>query len=280
MGSIRQYTPEENFRRIRRQRALKFIVVEGTDDVPIYESCLETITDSKNYDVVHSGGKRAIKDFIESHSTNNAVFIVDKDFNDIDLGDERLFQLDRYSIENYFICEDIISRTLKLVLNCKLSDSENVFDLDDFKQSISAPAMPLLKVIFYYQRNIVPNIEGKQFSWRNLFLCQNEHWELCPERIQDAIHSMLGDGTSDDDITNYYDTNFSNSDELLHDFPGKLLKTPIYRYLRSCVNAVKPNATSRIGNEKNLFILMAANIQHSKPLRKLLQPVAEFISQP
>ena len=40
MSSIPIYTPSENITRVEMEHAIKFVVVEGSDDVPTYESVL------------------------------------------------------------------------------------------------------------------------------------------------------------------------------------------------------------------------------------------------
>lgn len=104
MSGMPRYNCDENFRRIKRQKTLKFVVVEGVDDVPIYESVLSYLSkDGVEYDVIHSEGKKNIKKFHdENPSLKNCIYIADKDFDDTRLPMDNVVFLNRYSIENYF----------------------------------------------------------------------------------------------------------------------------------------------------------------------------------
>jgi hypothetical protein len=279
MSSIRSYNPEENFRRIKRQKKLTFIVVEGRDDVPIYESCISSMISEKNdYDVIFSGGKIAIKDFLTKNVTSNAIFIIDKDFNDIGLEDTRLVSLDRYSIENYFICEEVISYSLQFVLNWKLRDVRDAFSLNDYIKSITGSVKTLIKVLFYYQRYLIFQMEGKEkIAWSDFFLCGNNTWELCEIRIEELIKMLTPTDNDLKEAEKYFNDNFVPSKEIVRDFPGKMLKHSLQRYLKQKVVELKPSARGKFNDVERMRELLSAVMHRSNEIKNILAPVISFI---
>jgi hypothetical protein len=279
MVAIRTYTPEENMRRVRRQRGLSFVVVEGCDDVPIYESCLMSlVSDGADFDVVSSGGKTAIRDFLQSHHTDNSVFIIDKDFNDMGLEDERLVSLDRYSIENFFICEEVISCSLQFVLKCKLADVRAVFSLDEFSAEIVDGTTELMKVLFYYQRHVVAQLDGEEkISWSNKFLCVDTEWKLCRAKITELIGQLLPEGEGMEEVEFYYQEHFHSSGSITKDFPGKMLKHALQRYVRQKLIDIRPSLGGKFNDVEVMKESLAAVMYRSTEVKRVLTPVVEFI---
>jgi hypothetical protein len=279
MKTLRTYTPEENFRRIKRQKNLKFIVVEGDDDVAIYESCLiPACPEQSDYDIIFSGGKIAIRNFIKENKTNNAIFLIDKDFHDIGIEDNRLIILDRYSIENYFICEDVICASLQLALSCKLNDAKEIFDLKEFTDEICVSIYELLKVIFYHQSYLVKNLIGEKPKWSEVFLCSGNTWKICSIRVKELINDLAPDQSIIEAANEYFDTNFKPSDLIIKDFPGKLLRHSLQRFIFTKLSDIKPSASAKFGNVESMKILLASVMHRSVDLKKTLAPVVSFIN--
>lgn len=278
MNQIPSYTPEENLRRIKIQK-IKFVVVEGSDDVPIYESCLTSLApESADYDVIFSGGKINIKNFIQENNPENAIFIIDKDFHDIEIEHERLISLRRYSIENYFICEDVICHALQFALNCKFSDIKNVFSLEQFMNEVSNAVSDLIKVIFYYQKNeLSKTFTGEAPKWSDEFLCDNSNWTLCRDKINFLISKLTSDKFTIDDANTFFASQFNTSGNIAHDFPGKMLKTSLQRYIRNEILRIKPAAKGKFRDPEDMRVQLSAAMQFSPELKDLLQPVIEFI---
>lgn len=280
MPSIPTYNIEENFRRISRQKRLSFVVVEGIDDVPIYESCLASaLPDTAQYDVMYSGGKTAIRDYLLSKKSLNAVFIIDRDFDDLGVTDPRVVSLERYSIENYFICEDVVGHSLQFALSCKLKDAQDIFSLDEFKSSISSSLETLIKVIFYYQRVISPQKTGQERpSWSDAFLCENGSWRLCGDQIQKLIDELLPDPASVSVAEKYYDQNFTLDGSIVENFPGKILKHSLQRYIRHKIMEIKPGAKGKYNDVETTRALLSSVMHRSRPMARVLGPVVEFIN--
>ncbi|MGJ8682853.1 DUF4435 domain-containing protein [Paraglaciecola sp.] len=278
MSSIRKYTPEENFRRIKRQKLLSFVVVEGSDDVPIYDSFLSIALADADFDVIHSGGKGPIRDFLREFETNNSIFIVDKDFNDMGIEDDRLVGLSRYSIENYFICEDVISRSLQFVLKCRFQDAKQAFSLEDFSREVANSTETLIKVLFYYQRYMTNHRrEDVTETWSDAFLCEQNNWTLCREKIEELIANLLPADVTEQDVEEFYEANFESTGDLTHDFPGKLLKHSLQRYIRQKLLEINPTLGGKFNNVEIMVEALAAVIYQSDDLATVLQPVVQFV---
>lgn len=279
MTSIRKYSGEENLRRIRMQKTLTFIIVEGSDDVPIYESCISSMLPGcSNYDVVFSGGKTAIKNYLLSHNTKNAIFVIDRDFQDLNIADERVVSLDRYSIENYFICEEVIGYTLQFALGCKFKDALEAFSLDDYVDSITNALEILIKVIFYYQRQVAPNLQDEaRPSWSDAFLCENKSWHLCNQKIQALIDELTPTEESLAAAEDYYEKNFALGGSIIENFPGKMLKDSLHRYIKSKVLEIRPNAKGKYTDAETTRTQLSAAMYRSKHLIRILTPVSEFV---
>jgi hypothetical protein len=279
MASIRTYTPEENMRRVRRQRNLNFVVVEGCDDIPIYESCLMSlVSDVADFDVVSSGGKVTTREFLVNHSTDNSIFIIDKDFNDIGLEDDRIVSLDRYSIENFFICEEVISCSLQFILKCKLTDVRTIFSLDEFIAEIIDATTELMKVLFYYQSHVVSRLQGEnKISWSDQFLCMGNEWKLCRTKISALIAQLLPHGEGMVEVELYHQTHFHSSGSIERDFPGKMLRHSLQRYVRQKLIEIRPSLGGKFNNVEVMKESLAAVMYRSTEIKRVLAPVVDFI---
>ncbi len=281
MSSIPVYSGEENLRRIKMQKATTFVVVEGVDDIPIYESCISAMVgDCNKYDIIHSGGKISIRDYVCENKTNNAIFLVDRDFSDIDVSDTRIVSLQKYSIENYFICEEVIAHALQFVLNCKLKDAIDIIDLNDFTENLEISLSTLIKVIYFYQKKISPELNGKERpAWSDSFLCKNDSWQLCEEKIRILISKLLLSPHTVNDAEKYFERNFSLSGKIEDIFPGKILKHSLHRYIKNYAKSIKPKAGGRFSDVENTKMLLSSVMHRSSKLKDILGPVAKFIQQ-
>lgn len=279
MSSIPSYNAEENLRRIKMQKSTTFIVVEGVDDVPIYESCLLAMTsECKKYDVVHSGGKNAIRTFAKINKTKNAIFLIDRDFCDMEISDPRIISINRYSIENYFICEEVIGHALQFALGCKLQDAINAFSLNEYISSLEISLAKLIKVIYFYQKVVSPLLSGSdQPSWSNSFLCKNNSWQLCETKIQSLINTLLPPPFNLQAAEDFFKTNFSLGDRIEENFPGKILKHSLHRYIKNKSIEIKSKSKGRFIDVESTVVLLSSVMHRSSKLRGVLEPVANFV---
>jgi len=278
MTTIRAFSAEENMRRLKMQKGLTFIVVEGSDDVPLYESCLMMEAKAVDFDVIYSGGKKAICEFLASSQSTNAMFIVDKDFDDFTVADKRVAALDRYSIENYFICEEVISHSVKFAISCKFRDAVEAFDLTEFTEKTTRAIEVLIKVLFYYQRHAVHLVDSaSKQSWSDEFLCGNSTWELSSDQINALIIKLAPTAQDVSDAEAYYARHFKCSGTLIDAFPGKMLKTSLQRYIRQQVIQIKPGAKGKYNNVEDMRALLSSVLHHSSSLKSALRSVVEFL---
>lgn len=279
MTTVRTFSAEENMRRLKMQKKLTFVVVEGSDDVPLYESCLMMELGEVDFDVIFSGGKKPIEEFLTSHSSNNAVFIVDKDFDDFSISDERVVSLDRYSIENYFICEEVISHSIKFAISCRLQDAAEAFDLTEFIEKTTRSIERLVKVLFYYQRHAVHKLEAhEKQAWSDTFLCENNSWELSGDQIALLINRLAPTRQDIVDAEEYFSKFFESPGVLIDAFPGKMLKTSLQRYIRQQVIRIKPGAKGKYNNVEDVRTLLSSVLHHSSSLKNVLKEVVRFLS--
>lgn len=112
MESLPKYTAEENIRRIMMEDGSKFILVEGEDDVHLYEASIKMMLVGREGAVefipVFGGGKTKISEFVQQTEQTNFIAILDRDFDiSTPIMDQRVIYLDKYSIENYFFTDCI-----------------------------------------------------------------------------------------------------------------------------------------------------------------------------
>jgi len=278
MSAIPKYNGIENLRRIKMQKATTFVVVEGVDDVPIYESCLNHMAqDCQKYDIVFTDGKSAIRDYIRENNSKNAIFIIDRDFQDIGIEDPRLVTLDRYSIENYFICSQVISHSLKFALNCRYQDAFEAFDINEFIEATTTATENLIKAIYYYQKVHSKTLEGDRPNWSDAFLCENSTWRLCTDKIEQLIHSLLPNTELRNAANLYYQDNFNLPGSAVENFPGKMLKTSLQRYIKQKITEIRPSAKGKYPDIETTRELLSAVIHKSDDMARVLLPVVDFV---
>lgn len=280
MATIKTYSADENMRRLKMQKKLKFVVVEGSDDVPIYESCLMAASNNQDFDVIFSGGKKAIRDFLASNKSHNAIFILDKDFDDISITDDRAIMLNRYSIENYFICKEVIAHSLKFAISCKFQDAIEAFDIDEFIEKTATAIEPLLKAIYYYQSHTTKEKPDEEKTpWSDTFICQNTSWELCPSAIHNLIQSLNLTQNELDTAATLLNEKIKTKEDLINFFPGKMLKTSLQRYIKQQTTIMKPGSKGKYANVEDMRTHLSSVLHHSTCLQETLKPAVEFLNE-
>ncbi len=284
MSTIPHYDIEENLRRVGMQRRTKFVVVEGGDDVPIYESLVNaTLSEHIDFDVIHSGGKPRIQRFIEENKNiDNCIFIVDRDFDEINSDSQKLVYLERYSIENFYFCEDVIKSVVAMSLKIKKNSVYELMSLNEFLEHNTPFLLRLFYAIFYYQRVKVEMLNEQNIStpgWSETFICMNNSWRICPGKINELIQKLYPDGYDEQLAIDYYQREYVSSGSILYDFPGKLLKVSLQRYLMDSVVKINPRYGSKFSNTDTTCTLLMSNLHHSVGLKNNLQPVFDFLSK-
>ncbi|WP_407222239.1 DUF4435 domain-containing protein [Enterobacter roggenkampii] len=284
MAGTPTYDIEENLRRIDMQRTLKFIVVEGSDDVPIYENIISASTDEDiDFDVIHSGGKPRIKTFInENPSLSNCIFIIDRDFDVLDCHNEKLVHLERYSIENFYFCEDVLKAVVAMSIKLKLEAVKDVFNMDEFIEHSTPLLIKLFHVVYYYQtvEAVRLNNEGCDAqSWSDAFICKDNSWNVCPKKVDDLITKLYPNGYDVETAEQHYSEQYNSSGNIIYDFPGKMLKVALQRYLKDSVMKLNTKLGSKFSNTDVTCTLLMSNLHRSKKLQINLTPVYEFLNR-
>jgi|GEM_PF-1839550 len=279
MSSFPVYTPEENVTRVQMESGVNFVVVEGVDDAPIYESVLHSILpdgDIDVWDVVHVGGKTNIKDLIAQCNSNNYICIADKDF-DEKIDATNVVNLSRYSIENFLICEEAISAVLSIALKKKYQDVLADFDLDEFYHETEERAKKLLVALFYYQRVIGPSITGERQSWSDTVIhMYPPTWGLCTDSIEGLINRLIPADVEEADMNAFFDGNFESSGVVAHDLPGKMLKVLLQRYVSRYYKNIKKGGI-QFNSPDSCMATIASKLNCSSDFVSLMEPVLSFL---
>lgn len=282
MAGIPTYDIEENLRRIDMQRSLKFIVVEGSDDVPIYENIISAATDNAvDFEVIYSGGKPRIKTFLSENATiRNCIFIIDRDFDVLDATFNNLVYLERYSIENFYFCEDVLKAVIAMSVRVKLDVAQEIVDLQSFADHNTPMLLDLFLAIYYYQQVESKNLFERGLpieSWSDAFICQNDNWRICPDKVQALISRLYPNGYNQTIAENYYRDRYISSGNIIDDFPGKMLKVALQRYLKDTVIRLNPKFGSKFSNTDTTCTLLMSNLHRSRVLNNNLTPVYNFL---
>lgn len=282
MAGIPTYDIEENLRRIDMQRSLKFIVVEGSDDVPIYENIISSsVNDSIDFEIIHSGGKPRIRSFLnESPDVTNCIFIIDRDFDFLECENTNLVFLERYSIENFYFCEDVLKAVVAMSIRVKLDVALDILDMADFNSYSTPILLKLFYAIYFYQKvevDRLSNLGAEAQSWSDTFICKDDNWQICPDKVNALICKLYPNGYIERDAIEYYNEQYSSSGNVISDFPGKMLKVTLQRYIKNSVIKINPKLGSKFSNTDVTCTLLMSSLHRSKVLQENLAPVYSFL---
>jgi len=241
----------------------KFVLVEGEDDLPLYESSLDSICTIRElpseHVVVFGGGKSNIVTFYEENpDIDNFIAILDLDF-DHDFCQEnvRLRVLNKYSIENYFFHEEVMASVVSRVLRFNKSEVLNTGRYNVWKNEINNNICKLLKFLFYYQNAY----DGDREKWADYFFLRScgDLWKLDNNRIESLINDLSAGGEfNQDDIEDYFCEKYNKEISYIDAFPGKMLFLSFYRYVKEIIEQQRPRFfCSRFPNEASLKIFLS-----------------------
>lgn len=281
MSRAISYTPRENLLRMKMQKKKLFVVVEGEDDIPIYEIALRSIMIDKNisteFEIIHGGGKGTINEFIPSYSGDNfkVIFDLDFDYND-KVSDNRVHYLGMYSIENYFYNKLVISFLLANVMKKRVDDVKKWLDLTDWYSEINSQCLLMLKYIYYYQKHH----NGDRKKWSNVFVVRsNSCWKIDPTKISTVINNIKRDiAVSDAVVEEYFKRDFPAFDCVSKVFPGKIVFVSFYRYIKLFVElSYKGIFGSNFSNDSALKNSISALLKFNPEFRKSISPIVMFL---
>jgi len=281
MSKVISYSSEENLMRIKMQKKQIFIVVEGEDDVPIYEIAIHSIVMDKKIDVgfevIHAGGKENIKAFASVCKQNNFRAILDLDFDHKDqVDDDRLNYLNVYSIENHFFGKVVTSYLLSSILKKRYSDVKEWLNIDGWYDEINAQCVLLLKYLFYYQKAF----GGERKKWSDAFIVRdNKCWKIDPNKVTFLLDRIKREiGVEDDAVENFFAENFTTGDCISKVFPGKILFVSFYRYLKIYVESgYKGVFGANYTNDTALKNSSCSLLKFNPDFRKTISPIIQFL---
>ncbi|MDH5561902.1 MAG: DUF4435 domain-containing protein [Deltaproteobacteria bacterium] len=282
MRKVLKYTGEENLIRIKMQSNTKFILVEGEDDLPIYENIFHSHAhDSKvefDFEVTFGGGKSNINDFIKSYKKNNFSVVLDLDFDHSEkISDERVCYLDRYSIENYFYSRVVIGYLLSFVIKSNIKETLKWLDITDWIKHVNDECLNCLKSIYYYQKKF----DGDKSKWSCCFVLKdNGSWKIDRSKINSIITMITRDaGVTIDEIDDYFKFTFPEFECLTNVFPGKILFVSFYRFLKHFLENGYPGLfRANYTNEISFKNSAASFLRFNPDLRKAIGPVFKFLA--
>lgn len=275
------YTAEENLRRIAMDSITKYVLVEGEDDVPLYDNSLQNLLkkDKCDYVILHGGGKSSIIDFIDMNEIKNTFIIFDRDFDyDFSCKHKDHIILDKYSIENYLFDVDVIAPCLAIVLKERIAEIERTFPLTKWVSDINTKLKNLFTLLFYYQKKYKGNKEG----WNKLFLLDygSDKWELSTTIIKSAIHKILSTtAIKMNTARKYLSRKKVNIDKVNDLFPGKMIFESFYRFSFVYSEQIKERRFK--GNYTNSDAYKNAislSLSKSSSYVSKMQPVVAFAS--
>lgn len=275
MTSFPQYNEDENFNKIVMDKNQTFILVEGSYDVPIYDAALRSLISSEEqcWDVVFGGGKRKIYDFLEARECDNFIAVLDKDFDENTDFDERAFFLTKYSIENYFFCEFLISHTVSIVLSLKYDDVRKVVSFEGIIDHYSAILSKCYFLLKKYQ-DISNHISKEDnIKWSDRYIFKKNSWKLEEEAIADLMDEVGA-------VLEKYNHSVGDVEklnEILSLFPGKMLSEGVRRFVNEILESF---GQKRAYKDQSSFKSYAASALYLSPSFIYdVKPAIDFIER-
>lgn len=228
MTSLPRYTGEENLRRIKMDKEQIFILVEGVDDVPIFGAAIHELTgcDFENmpWNVIHADGKKNIIKFASRESCGNFISIIDRDFDNCDLGGDRVVVLRRYSVENYFFCKKVLSYAASFKLGVAAGEIYDSVSFSEAEEHYNDRLKTLFDVIKNYQLYAAQSVADEdQISWSDRFIFEERSWRVSQERV-DNLRAEVMSMVPEDKLLP------SDDFDMLAFFPGKMLMEGVRKY--------------------------------------------------
>ncbi|TLU61227.1 DUF4435 domain-containing protein [Thalassotalea litorea] len=285
MSSRPQFSIDEKLRQVRRRPSTKFVIVEGVDDVPAYSALFCSVLSpgsEHQWEVFQVKGKTNVINFLESYTGNNVRYIVDRDFDPIASQDERLVTLARYSLENYFLCDNIISYSLAVPLKGTASSIRDDLKFQEFLSAINNQVERMLKACFYYQRVIAPTITGNKPSWSDdsIHISNNgTSWLLCDTSISETIDKLIPSEVTSQEIDDFYSQHGIIDENAAYLIPGKMLSEPLRRFTKQFYRSKRSRGGTQFNTLDGFLGVIIANLSVSQSLRATIEPIIRFLKE-
>ncbi|WP_418131497.1 DUF4435 domain-containing protein [Variovorax sp. 278MFTsu5.1] len=104
----------------------KIFAFEGTDDRLVYHYWIKRLRPDLEYEAYQCNGKRKVLQLFDSLKSdltglkNRVWYFIDRDFDELQgrSADKKIFLTDRYSIENYIVCDKVLDDLLNVEFHC------------------------------------------------------------------------------------------------------------------------------------------------------------------
>ncbi|HIF9345069.1 TPA: DUF4435 domain-containing protein [Photobacterium damselae] len=273
MSSLPVYNADENLFSISMDKNQKFILVEGPFDLPIYEEIVNTIYKKYSIEeekiITFGGGKQNIIEWASQEHRNNVSIIFDMDFDygNYSIDTNNVFELRKYSIENYFFDMDVIAPLLSSIFRVKTKDIKDTISLNDLIRHWDETISELTPVIFYYQKHY----NGDKEKWTKVFVCQDKNFSICSGKIQQFKSRLLEEmGVTEETCNNYFSIHKPSSSSPDVIFPGKILFTSFYRYLKDTCNNIQDKSFRSFTNPESLLCSLTPRLVNNDDLESIV----------
>lgn len=220
---------------------LIFMFFEG-DDISYYGTRIEKYT--CKYVPLVCGGKKEVKKVRELVRINypniKTAFFIDKDFDDEETGQYNTFVTECYSIENYYILNDVIKSILKQeLLISEINDEykKAMKTYSKLKSEYIFAIIELNKIIMYIRKNNISTIKLNLQAF-NIFKyvtisLDKVTTELTKQKVFEIfkINQESIDKTRFKDIDRYF--NKKNKEDIIR---GKYMFEFLLKYLRLLID--------------------------------------------
>lgn len=260
-----QFEAHENFRCIEMDKATTYVIVEGME-VDVFDSVLRGILGQKHmpqsdFVIVSGSDKHTILDFYQQSQTNNFFVILDRDFCDVDNSLPRVSTLGRYSIENYCFDNMVVRRALARVYGKSINSVE--YNSEVLISYYEDEFFDLLKSIIFYQKMAT----NKTTSWSDSSILKKDCWRSNRDIRDELIDNLQSNSPICDKVLEI--------DSFLRSFPGKMIVSGIYFYIKNELGVVK--LTRVYNNYKSFLAGLLSALDFSEDFCNDLDPVVGFI---
>lgn len=165
-------------------------------------------------------------------------------------------------------------------IRVKLDFALDILDMADFNSYSTPILLKLFYAIYFYQKVEVDrlfNLGVDAESWSDTFICKDDSWQICPNKVNALICKLYPNGYIERDAIEYYNVQYVSSGNVISDFPGKMLKVALQRYIKDSVIKLNPKLGSKFSNTDVTCTLLMSSLHRSKVLQENLSPVYNFL---
>lgn len=122
---------------------IKIFCYEGVDDKKVYYQWIKTASSNLRYEPFICKGKKRVLQLLDSLNDdvtglgNRVYYFIDRDFDDPKSWESKphLFATDKYSIENYIVCPQVLEDILKIDFHCEGNNEQIKSVIESFNNT-------------------------------------------------------------------------------------------------------------------------------------------------